>query len=251
MFLLQFLEDSQTVLYFLAAVLPSIVLFIYVYRKDKIEKEPMDLILKLLLLGGLLSTIVSIILEIIAEYAQTYYFTNHYYSMTVVGIVAAFFVGLIEEGSKFFFMKKFTWKNPNFNYTFDGVVYAVAVSLGFAAIENILYVFFYAGIESALSRAILTIPAHMSFAVFMGVFYGQAKAYDHRNMKFEKNVMLVLAYIIPVLLHTTYDGCLMVDIESAIIFFFIFVIILDILVIYALRRASRSDRYISRHNDIV
>ena len=59
------------------------------------------------------------------------------------GIISALFVGLIEEGCKFFFLYKKTWKNVNFNYTFDGIVYAVTVSLGFAAIENIIYVFNY------------------------------------------------------------------------------------------------------------
>ena len=83
------------------------------------------------------------------------------------GILTAIFVGLIEEGSKFFFLYRFTWKDKAFNYRFDGIVYAVFVSLGFAALENVFYVFNY-GTGVALQRALLTIPGHMSFAVYMG-----------------------------------------------------------------------------------
>lgn len=75
------------------------------------------------------------------------------------------------------FLHARTWRNPNFNYRFDGIVYAVFVSLGFAAFENIQYVLHY-GLSVALPRAIFAVPGHMSFAVFMGLFYGRAKLYE-------------------------------------------------------------------------
>ena len=78
-------------------------------------------------------------------------------------------VAIAEESSKYFFLKKRTWNNPEFNCQYDGVVYAVFVSLGFALWENINYVLSY-GFSTAIVRAITAIPGHACFGVFMGVF---------------------------------------------------------------------------------
>ena len=86
---------------------------------------------------GLLSVPIAIILEMIAEVVVIYLLENVVSATRVnYGILTAIFVGLIEEGAKFFFLYKFTWKDKAFNYRFDGIVYAVFVSLGFAALEN-------------------------------------------------------------------------------------------------------------------
>jgi RsiW-degrading membrane proteinase PrsW (M82 family) len=74
-------------------------------------------------------------------------------SETVYFIATAVIVALVEEGTKLFFLKRFTWRSPDFNYRYDGVVYAVFVSLGFAAIENLLYVFQY-GLSVAWARVL-------------------------------------------------------------------------------------------------
>ena len=84
-------------------------------------------------------------------------------------LLAFLVVAAVEEGSKFFFLYRRTWHDPNFNFRYDAIVYAVFVSLGFAAFENVKYVFNY-GLSVALPRAILAIPGHMGFAVFMGFF---------------------------------------------------------------------------------
>ena len=83
-------------------------------------------------------------------------------------------LAVAEEGTKFFFMYRRSWKHPAFNYKFDGIVYSVFTSLGFAAFENIIYVFNY-GPAAILSRAVLSIPGHMNFAIVAGLFYGRAK----------------------------------------------------------------------------
>ena len=153
-----------------AAVLPAMVLLIYVYRKDVTEKEPGNLLVNLLLLGAL-STVFASITELLGQYVLD---SISFESETLKNAILYFIVvALSEEGFKYLLLRYRTWKEPNFNCTFDGVVYAVFVSMGFAIIENIKYVFAY-GLATALVRAVTAVPGHACFGVFMGVFYGLA-----------------------------------------------------------------------------
>ncbi|MBR4163850.1 MAG: PrsW family intramembrane metalloprotease, partial [Solobacterium sp.] len=165
------------------------------------------------------------------------------FTITAFAIVDALTVGMIEEGAKFHYMKKHTWNDPNFNYTFDGIIYAVFVSLGFAAIENVLYVFMY-GISIAFTRAILSIPAHLAFSVYMGVFYSKAKVCDAHLHKSGVTLNLFAGYLTATLLHWIYDGMLMVGSDIMFIAFIGFVILLDISVFLLIRNASNHDKAI-------
>ena len=231
---------EQTLFYLAIAIFPAIFFMIYIYRNDDKEKEPPLLLLKCII-GGLLSVPIAIILEMIAE-AVVIYLLENVVSATRVnyGVLTAIFVGLIEEGAKFFFLYIFTWKDKEFNYRFDGIVYAVFVSLGFAALENVFYVFNY-GTGVALQRALLTIPGHMSFAVYMGLYYGHAKVSEAVNNPDAKSLNLKAAYAFAVLLHTIFDATLMVESDIGLIIFFIFVIILDIVVYRTIRFESKND----------
>ena len=234
------LSLEQTLFYLAIAILPAIFFMIYIYRNDDKEKEPPLLLLKCII-GGLLSVPIAIILEMIAESVVIYLLENVVSATRVnYGVLTAIFVGLIEEGAKFFFLYKFTWKDKAFNYRFDGIVYAVFVSLGFAALENIFYVFNY-GTGVALQRALLTIPGHMSFAVYMGLYYGHAKVSEAVNNPDAKSLNLKAAYAFAVLLHTIFDATLMVESDIGLIIFFIFVIILDIVVYRTIRFESKND----------
>lgn len=124
-------------IYILAAVLPAIFLLRYIYKHDTVDKEPPGLLLSLILMG-IVAALMSIVLEIIGEKILNDQISqdDKYYKI----ILAFAVVAVVEEGTKFLLMKLKTWKNPNFNYSFDGIVYAVSVSLGFAAFENIKYV---------------------------------------------------------------------------------------------------------------
>ena len=230
-------------IYFIAAVLPAVILLIYIYRKDRVEKEPGKLLITLLF-GGLLAAAASLALETGAEWATEYLLGYIHLDEQGMALLDAFEVALIEEGTKYWLLKRITWKSKAFNYRFDGVVYAVFVSLGFAAIENILYIFLYAGLDAALMRALLAVPAHMTFAVYMGVCYGRAKMYDRRGSRGLKEMFLMLAYIVPVVLHTVYDGTLMIGSDEAMLVFFAFVILIDIFVLIRIRFDSGKDVYI-------
>ena len=234
------LSLEQTLFYLAIAIFPAIFFMIYIYRNDDKEKEPPLLLLKCII-GGLLSVPVAIILEMISEQV-VYYLLENVVTATRVnyGVLTAIFVGLIEEGAKFFFLYIFTWKDKAFNYRFDGIVYAVFVSLGFAALENVFYVFNY-GTSVALQRALLTIPGHMSFAVYMGLYFGHAKVSEAVNNPDAKSLNLKAAYAFAVLLHTIFDATLMVESDIGLIIFFIFVIILDIVVYRTIRFESKND----------
>ena len=223
--------------YILAAVLPAIVLLRYVYRHDRVEKEPMGLLLSLLAMG-VVSALCSTVLERVGE--TILYLLVDPGSPAHTILLAFLVVALVEEGTKFFFLKKRTWHNPNFNYRFDGIVYAVFVSLGFAAYENIGYVMSY-GLSVALTRAVSAIPGHMAFAVFMGLFYGRAKMCDSwgDGRGCEKN--LLRGYVSAVLLHGFYDACAMIGSNTAVIVFLLFVVLLFLTVFRMVKRESATD----------
>ena len=155
-----------------AAVLPAVFLLSRVNKMDTIEKEPWSILRKLLIFGAL-SGIPAALVESLLTGVLLGALTE---GTVLYNLVAGFIVAaLVEESFKFFFLYKFTFKSPDFNYRFDGVVYAVFVSMGFAILENILYVF-QGGIGVAVTRALLALPLHAACGVYMGIAYGQQKA---------------------------------------------------------------------------
>ncbi len=111
---------------------------------------------------------------------------------------------LNEEAFKLAALTLLIWKSKDFNEKFDGIVYASFISLGFAAIENVLYVFQH-GFSTGIARAITAVPAHAFFGITMGFFFGMAKFYPKKRKKY-----LWMAFLVPFALHGTYDFILMV-----------------------------------------
>ena len=120
------------------AVLPGIVLFVIVWKKDKIEKEPASLLLRLFIFGAL-TTVSAMVIGMFGTSVLGSLFDST--SLAYMILDNFIITALVEEGGKYIAMKKTTWKHPAFNFTFDAIVYAVTASLGFAVVENILYVF--------------------------------------------------------------------------------------------------------------
>ena len=229
---------SILAIYVLAAVLPAFFLLRYIYRKDTIEKEPGYLLWQLLL-GGVLAALASIVLETLGSAILNNTVDQRdpkYYIIMAFLVVAA-----VEEGTKLFFLKRRSWRDPNFNYMFDGLVYSVFVSLGFAAFENIKYVFNY-GLSVAVPRALLAIPGHMGFAVFMGIFYGRAKLAESRGNDFGAKSNLLAGYLSAVFLHGFYDSCCMIGTRLSTAIFVGFVVLMYIVVFRLIKKASWEDR---------
>ncbi|MGN0801938.1 MAG: PrsW family glutamic-type intramembrane protease, partial [Candidatus Faecivicinus sp.] len=116
----------------------------------------------------------------------------------------------------------------------------VFVSLGFAAFENVRYVFNY-GLAVALPRAILAIPGHMGFAVFMGIFYGRAKICDNQGDRFGCRSNLILSYLLAVFLHGVYDACCMSGTKVSTLIFVLFVLAMYFGVHHLIKHASKTD----------
>lgn len=224
-------------IYILAAVLPAIFLLRYVYKHDTVDKEPPGLLLSLILMG-VIAALLSIVFEMIGEKKLNDKVSqdDKYYKI----ILAFAVVAAVEEGTKFLLMKWRTWNNPNFNYRFDGIVYAVFTSLGFAAFENIKYVFNF-GLSVALPRAVLAVPGHMGFAVFMGLFYGRAKLFSDLGRNGAKVFNLLMAYLSAVFLHGFYDACAMIGNTLSTIIFIVFVVVMYIVVIRLIKHESKTD----------
>lgn len=225
------------VVYILAAVLPAFYLMRRVNRLDTVEKEPPALLLTLTLLG-IAAALVSMVFEALGESLLSAFLDadSPAYAITLAFLVVA----VVEEGAKFFFLKRRTWRNPSFNYRFDGIVYAAYLSLGFAAFENIGYVMGY-GLTTAIPRALLAIPGHLSFSVFMGLFYGRAKQCENDGDPAGKTKNLIAGYASAVFLHGFYDACAMIGTVLSTLVFLIFVALMFFAVVRLLRRESRTD----------
>lgn len=223
-----------------AALLPAIILMVYVYSQDKVEKEPLGLLVALFGYGAISCIPASILEQLFTGVLDNFDITDKttYYLILCFGIIA-----VAEEGSKLYFLKRKTWKNPEFNHTFDGLVYAVFVGLGFAGLENIMYVMNY-GFGVVVSRGLLAIPGHCTFAVFMGLFYSRAKLYDRYGYQGRSKLSMIFAFLVSLLLHGFYDFCLMMSNEHLTMVFFGFVIIVDIASLFIIKQQSKSDYYI-------
>ncbi|MDY0405685.1 glutamic-type intramembrane protease PrsW [Virgibacillus sp. 179-BFC.A HS] len=170
-----------------AGIAPAFALMSFFYLKDKYT-EPFALILKTFFMGALLVFPIMFI--------QYGFQTEIHISM----FVKSFFVAAFsEEFFKWFIFIYVIYHHTEFDAHYDGIVYAVAISLGFATIENILYLFVH-GIHYAFSRALFPVSLHALFGVLMGYYFGKAKMY-RKN----RNWNIFFAFLFPFLLHGVYN----------------------------------------------
>jgi RsiW-degrading membrane proteinase PrsW (M82 family) len=197
----------------LASLAPVFIILFYIYFRDKYEKEPLSMLIKALLLG--------IVIVVPVIFVERFLMLLMPDSSTKVAeaIYHAFVVaGFTEELFKFLALYILVWRSPSFNEQFDGIVYAVFVSLGFAGVENVLYVM-DGGMQTALIRAITAVPAHAIFGIAMGYFLGIAHAYKELRTTY-----LTKALLVPIILHGIYDFILMVEISWLLFLFVPYVI---------------------------
>jgi len=185
----------------LFAIAPVFIIIFYIYIKDKYEKEPKRFLLYIFLFGAIVSILVTTILYFIFDYVLP---LQDKYSIFQQFIKAFFVVGLTEEFSKYIIVRYYAQPKPAYNEPFDGIVYAVMVSMGFAATENIFYVL-DGGYQTAIVRAFTAVPAHATFGILMGYFMGKAK--------FSKNKigLNLVGLLLAILFHGAYDFFLFID----------------------------------------
>ncbi len=193
-----------TYIILLTALLPIAILVYYIYHKDSKSPEPTGQLVKAFLFGVVsipVSFCISIPLGLFGAYPAE--------ATTIGGSISTAFFGaaIPEEIAKFFMLWLFLRKNRYFDEKMDGIVYAVCISLGFAAVENIMYLFSNSDmfLSVGLARAIFAVPGHFCFGILMGYYYSLAKFYPKSP---KKNHALIL--IAPVLVHGLYDSILFI-----------------------------------------
>ncbi len=252
----------------LAAVIPALILAIYIFISDKVEKEPLWLLALLFASGA--------VLYFPANYAQTTLigafdslFADHI-TYTLEGVASfssnavkyghgalCVFVGvaLIEELAKWCVLVLLTHKNKNFNCLFDGIVYSAFVSLGFAAIENLRYAW-TDGWDTLLLRTLTSLPGHLYFGVIMGFCYTMWNSYrlaekkeielhnsDRITIKkpFHAIPWLVLSLVLPILIHGVFSFAGYYNSEILNMIYYIFNGILFVGCFIGITKMSRTD----------
>lgn len=177
-----------------SGIAPGLALLSYFYLKDKFDAEPISMVFRTFIFGALLVFPIMFI----------------QYAFSAEGVLqsnwnnAFILSGFLEEFFKWFILYFAVFQHTEFNERYDGIVYGVSVSLGFATIENILYLFAN-GIEFAFGRALLPVSSHALFGVVMGFYLGKGKFTTIEK----KKLWLALSLLLPVFLHGTYDFILL------------------------------------------
>ena len=188
--------------------------------------------------AGILSSLIALVAErVLSALLGAAVSDDRLYQILLYFVVVAF----SEEGAKYFMLRRCSWNSREFNCQYDGVVYAVFVSLGFALWENISYVMHY-GVSVAIIRAVTAIPGHACFGVFMGIFYGVAKKYDNRCEQSLSKTFRILSIVVPALLHGAYDY--IASAETSNWYFIGFVAVLFVLSYVLVAKMSKKDQYI-------
>lgn len=186
---------------YLAALLPPILLLLFVWHKDA-TKEPFRQLLKAVIFGALIC-IPAVFWE---SFMGTLLFNGEEPTTIIGTTLNAFLCAAVpEETLKLIALWLVLRRNPYFDEHFDGIVYAVCVSLGFAAVENVGYVLNHeeAWVSVAVTRALMAVPGHYAFAVFMGYYYSMYHFVRHDA------TTAISILLVPVLAHGIYDSLAM------------------------------------------
>lgn len=209
---------------FSASLAPTLALMSFFYLKDKFEAEPLSAVMRAFLYGALLVFPIMFI----------------QYAFTAEGIGQQTFIksflltGLMEEFFKWFVLVYTVYRYNQFDTVYDGIVYGVSISLGFATIENLLYLVSY-GVEYAIGRALFPVSSHALFGVVMGFYIGKAQI-----LKTKKNRMLFVGLTFPVLIHGLYDFILVTVQQNWIYFLIPFMIILWM---YGMKKVKQANQH--------
>lgn len=202
------------------AVAPSLALLIYLYARDQYEREPPQLVLQTFFTGMLAVVPVLILDLVLAKPLGAYLlgdgdtFTNRVWEAFIVA-------ALVEELCKLGAVLGTAYRSPHLNEPYDAVLYAAAAALGFATVENILYVVQH-GVQVGILRALLAVPGHALFGIIMGYYLGLAR-FSVQPERRRRN--MVMAWLVPTLFHGLYD-VLAMNAEYAIFAFLILPLVL-------------------------
>ncbi len=219
----------QGIIFWLISLIPVALIVFVIYKLDLIEKENSKT-LAVIFTGGCISYLVVKLMTMILTKFLPFILTYNYDEFSVM-LIAFGAIAFIEEFSKYLVLNIFTWKNKKFNEVYDGVLFGVLISLGFAVVENRFYLL-DADLSLLITRCIFSVPAHACFGIIMGYYYGYAKYY--KSIDFNTGRYLYNKYcgfFIAMVLHGIYDYILSSTIENNVIIFLGFILFMLIFII--------------------
>ena len=172
-----------------AGIAPGLALLSYFYLKDEYDSEPISVVFRAFMYGALLVFPIMFIQHVL----ETEHLVNSQFFDAFIRS------SLLEEFFKWFILFYAIYSHVEFDEPFDGIVYGVAVSLGFATVENIFYLIAN-GIGHAMARALLPVSSHALFGVIMGFYLGKAKFTEDTKIKW-----ILISILLPFALHGSYD----------------------------------------------
>lgn len=203
----------------LLAIAPTIACILWIYLKDRYDKEPIMILGRFFILG----TFISIIAITVENFLMKINIFEGYSNLIYISFIVA---ALTEEGLKGLVLIPNLLKEKKFNEKLDGIIYSIFLSLGFATIENIIYILFedsQTAFEVGIIRAVISVPAHIMFAITMGYYVSK---YKFSNKSIKKREYLIMSILVPILLHGFFDFILMIEYRWSIVVFMLYIVIL-------------------------
>ncbi|WP_075617659.1 glutamic-type intramembrane protease PrsW [Paenisporosarcina indica] len=178
------------------AIAPGLALFSYLYLRNQISSEPSRTLFHTFIYGAILTFPILFIQHVfeVEQIMQSFFIRN------------VLFTSMLEEFFKWFILVMAIYQHVEFDDPYDGILYGASISLGFATVENILYLLTY-GLDTAFLRAMMPVSSHAIFGVVMGYYLGRAKFAINGKSK----PLLFVALLTPIGLHMMYNGILAIE----------------------------------------
>lgn len=207
------------------AILPVILLGIYIYKKDR-HKEPTYLLVKLFFAGIVSCFLVLALTDILVILLP--FLKNDVQTMNFIEFCIYVFISIafLEELCKWLMTYYIGYLDKEFDEVYDIVVYAVFVALGFAAFENILYVFGIGSIQVGIMRGLLAIPGHVCYGIAMGYYLSLARYHEKYGSPKKAKINKIKSIVMPTIYHGIYDYCCFTASGMILVVFVAFIIFL-------------------------
>src|SRR5690554_3046867 len=216
------------------SIVPSIIIALWIHFHDRHEREPLSLLFKTFIWGSLTIAPALLIEKILLGF-------NIFPGLLGSAYTAFIVAGFVEEYFKRLVVLRTIYHHKEFNEKLDGIAYSVYSALGFATVENIMYIINNIALEPlvGLYRGIFSVPAHTMFGITMGYYLSLAKFSSEKS---KRKKYLSKSLWIPVILHGIFNFILLSKMDILMLFFIPFVIYLWIVNIRKIRIYSKESR---------
>lgn len=219
------------------SLIPIFLILNIIYAEDKIEKEPIKLLI-LVFIGGIISLFLTKFLASKYQYYLPFLIEeNPGLEAYKIFLISFGEIGLIEELCKWLILYILIWHNKEFNYIYDAIVYAVFISLGFATIENFFYLW-DTDFATLIVRSLFTIPGHAFFGIIMGYFFGYAKYYSKMEYKYNSFKYMYTSLFSVIILHGLFDYFLAFNNKYSTIIFIGYTLLLGVIAITRIKKVN-------------